>query len=173
MQRRGYAIVCLSPRLTATRAILHTPRRATPDTDKLRSMLAELESVIEATDAQTIVVDVGRSDDHSATLLDGVVPWTETRGLRVVRWNSRHACSEVCGSPTLLDAVRRIVSRYRALREGLIGPGGELRSNYEHWRHLRPLLIAFVLAHGFAARSVITTFGSIPPHPHSPYDTHP
>ncbi len=137
-------------------------------------MLAELEDVITATDAQTLVLEADDFRHSSPELLRRVAEWTEARGIRLVRWSRKGACTEVCGQPVLVDAVRQIVSRYPILRERLLGQKGEMRRDPERWRHLRPLLVAFVLAHGFAARSVIKTFGSIPPHPQPPpYDRHP
>ncbi len=92
--------------------------------------------------------------------------WADSRGIRVAQFTLARACTEVCGESRLAVATKRIVSRYPALAERLLDARGNVLRDTERWRHVRPLVVAFVLAHAFAAHSVINAFGGlIPPHP--------
>jgi hypothetical protein len=166
---RGFGIACLSPKLTTIRAVHGTPRRETSDQDKRRTIFDALADVFRDTAAPTLVLEADcRTMSRPVSIGPDVIRWADNRGIRVARLTLAQACTEVCGESQLARAAQRIVSRYPALAERLLDSRGNLLRDMERWRHLRPLVVAFVLAHAFAARSVINAFGGlIPPHPQS------
>jgi hypothetical protein len=170
---RGFGITCLSPKLTTIRAMLGTPRRSTSDSDKKRTIFDALTGVFNDTAAQTIVLEAdSRTLSRPVSILNDINDWADDRGIRVVHFTLAYACTEVCGESQLTAAALHIAFRYPALLERLLNAREVLVRDAERWRHLRPLVVAFVLAHAFAARSVINAFGGlIPPHPKSNYDS--
>ncbi len=148
-----------------------TPRRKTSDKDKARAIFGALTDVFKSTAAPTLVLETDKdSSSRLESIEQKIADWADGRGIRVVHFTLAQACTEVSGEPRLAVTTQRIASRYPALAERLLNTNGNLTRDAERWRHLRPLVVAFVLAHAFAARSVIDAFGGlIPPHPRN-YD---
>jgi hypothetical protein len=62
--------------------------------------------------------------------------------------------------------VTRILARYPELESRASRSGRLCVYDIERWRHVRPLAVAYVLAHAHAARSIIDAFaGEFPPIP--------
>ena len=167
--KRRFGLVCLSPRLTVIRAELHCLHRHATRAARIAVIRRVLEDVIESTDAPTLVIE-DEVDARRALRLSksSIVDWAEEHALRSVRLSCAHACHEICGNSDLRMAATSIATRYTRLKNEVLDEHGKIRSCAEHWQMRRPIITAFVLAHSYAARSIISAFGGlIPPHPNS------
>ena len=167
--KRRFGLVCLSPRLTVIRAKLSCLHRCTTRPSQIVVIRHAIEDIVEISDAQTLVIE-DEVDARRALRLSkcSIIPWVEEAGLKVVRMSCARACHEICGESDLRIAVMSIATRYAHLASEVLDGRGKLCPRSERWQMRQPLVTAFVLAHAYAARTVINAFGGlIPPHPQS------
>lgn len=137
----------------------------------MKAIRKALEPLLEATASPTIILEDVRGLGRSLSLgTSALVSWLESLGLRVIHLSCAHACHEICGSTDLRAAAARIAARYARLEKEILNDRGELCLTYDRWQLRQPLIAAFVLAHAFAAKTVVDAFGGQAPPPSTPYD---
>lgn len=163
---RRFALVCLNAKLTPICASMRCLHRRSTRTGQIASVCEALDEVARWSAPSTLVIE---QPCHGARSIDlarsGVIDWAEDHRLRVVSLSRPEACREVCGSVSLHDAAAHIAHRYERLAEEFVDAEGNFRPMIKDWNAMRSLVVAHVLAHAFAARSVVKAFGRIPPHP--------
>ncbi len=167
--QRRFGLVCLSPRLTAIRAELRCLHRYAARSGRIAVIRDALDNIVGSSDAPTLIIeDEGHVPRALHLSRSSIVPWAEENGLRVVRMSRASACHEICGQADLRTAAMHIAKRYARLASEVLDAHGKVCPCSERWQMRQPLVTAFVLAHAYAARTVINAFGGlIPPHPTS------
>jgi len=164
--------VCLNARLVPIRVRLHDIRKRQTASDKITAITDALDEVADHLAAETLVLE---RDPRQQRRLDPahsrVVEWAEDRGIKVRFLSAAEACTKVAGTASTFASAERLAARHAPLAQQVLDSNGRLRRSHDRWRDVRPLVIAFALAHAFAANAVTTAFGGqLARTESSPYD---
>ena len=172
---RKFGLVCLNARLVPVRVRLRDIRKRQTASDRIAAIVAALDEVADHLAPETLVLE--RDPRQQRGLDPGrskVVEWAEDRGLQVRYLSAADACAKIAGTANTFAAAERLAARYAPLAERVLDGNGRLLRGHDRWRDVRPLVVAFALAHAFAANAVTTAFGgsiSSPARTHpTPYD---
>jgi hypothetical protein len=160
---RKVGLVCLNARLTAVRVRHYDLRRRRSVSDKIAFIIDALDEVADSLAPETLLLE---SDPRQCRRLNPgrsrVVEWAEDRGLKVRFLSAAEACAKVAGTASTLAVAERLATRYPGLAELVLDGSGRLLRSHDRWRNVRPLVVAFALAHAFSSQAVTTAFGGEP-----------
>jgi len=160
---RKFGLVVMNARLVPARVRLRDIRKRRTTPSKIAAMVATLDEVADHLAPETLVLE---SDPRQHRGLDPgrsqFVEWAEDRGLKVRYFSRADACAKVAGTAGTFAAAERLAAQYAALAERVLDRNGRLLRSHDRWRDVRPLVVAFALAHAFASNAVTTAFGGPP-----------
>jgi hypothetical protein len=164
---RRLGLVCLSARLRAVHVRVRYLRDR-PTRDKIAIVVREISHAVRTHDPPLLLVECPRHElvpGFSArinlvlakALGDAAVPCVAVRAADAARR---------LGTPTLLRAGELLAQRYPSLARRVLDEQRRLRKSNDVWREVRPLVVAFLLAHAVG----VETLARSATHPNaSPY----
>lgn len=165
---RTIAFVCLNARLVPLEGHALSLKNGCSVDNKIAESLREFQTILIRCRPEILVVERRPHEDlggAARACLQRVIQSARDSGIRVFRTSIREMSDWIVGEgkPTLHNATRALVLRYPELRRGFTRNGALRAQDYTVWRQQRSLALAFCLAHGFSASTIVGAFGKPPP----------